>query len=104
VNLEEIEVLFTEEEVKLKIKELARKITCDYAGQDILVVGILKGAFIFMADLVREIELPLQLDFMDVSSYGHSTVSSGEVRIMKDLEESIEGKNVLIVEDIIDTG
>ncbi len=104
MNLEEVEVLFTEEEVRLKIKELGREITHDYAGQEILVVGILKGAFIFMADLVREIDLPVQLDFMDVSSYGHSTVSSGEVRIMKDLEESIEGKNVLIVEDIIDTG
>jgi hypoxanthine phosphoribosyltransferase len=104
LNLEEIEVLFSKEAIELKIKELAREITCDYAGQEILVVGILKGAFIFMADLVREIALPLQLDFMDVSSYGHSTVSSGEVRIMKDLEESIEGKNVLIVEDIIDTG
>ena len=104
MNLEEVEVLFTEEDVRLKIIELGREITHDYAGQEILVVGILKGAFIFMADLVREIDLPLQLDFMDVSSYGHSTVSSGEVRIMKDLEESIEGKNVLIVEDIIDTG
>ena len=104
MNLEEVEVVFTEEEVRFKIKELGREITHDYAGQEILVVGILKGAFIFMADLVREIDLPLQLDFMDVSSYGHSTVSSGEVRIMKDLEESIEGKNVLIVEDIIDTG
>jgi hypoxanthine phosphoribosyltransferase len=104
VNLEEVEVLFTEAEIRLKIKELAREITRDYADQEILVVGILKGAFIFMADLVREIDLPLQLDFMDVSSYGHSSVSSGEVRIMKDLEQSIEGKNVLIVEDIIDTG
>lgn len=104
MSLEEVEVLFTEEVVRLKIKELAREITRDYAGQEIMVVGILKGAFIFMADLVREIDLPLQLDFMDVSSYGNSTVSSGEVRIMKDLDDSIEGKNVLIVEDIIDTG
>jgi len=104
VNLEEVEVLFTEEVIRLKIKELANEITRDYAGQEVLIVGILKGAFIFMADLVREIDLPLQLDFMDVSSYGQSTVSSGEVRIMKDLDDSIEGKNVLIVEDIIDTG
>lgn len=104
MNLEEVEVLFTEEVIRLKIKELANEITRDYAGQEVLIVGILKGAFIFMADLVREIDLPLQLDFMDVSSYGQSTVSSGEVRIMKDLDDSIEGKNVLIVEDIIDTG
>lgn len=104
MNCEEVAVLFTEDEVRRKIKELARQITGDYAGQEIMVVGILKGAFIFMADLVREIDLPLQLDFMDVSSYGVSTVSSGEVRIMKDLDDSIEGKHVLIVEDIIDTG
>lgn len=104
MNLEEVQVLFTEEVVRSKIKELASAISRDYAGQEILIVGILKGAFVFMADLVREIDLPMQLDFMDVSSYGHSTVSSGEVRIMKDLDDSIEGKNVLIVEDIIDTG
>lgn len=104
MSLEEVEVLFTQEVVRRKIKQLGSEITRDYAGQEILIVGILKGAFIFMADLVREIDLPLQLDFMDVSSYGHSTVSSGEVRIMKDLDDSIEGKNVLIVEDIIDTG
>ncbi|MEA4925044.1 MAG: hypoxanthine phosphoribosyltransferase [Syntrophomonadaceae bacterium] len=104
MKLDEVEVLLTQEAVRNRIKELAGEISRDYAGQEILVVGILKGAFIFMADLVREIDIPLKLDFMDVSSYGISTVSSGEVRIMKDLEESIEGKNVIIVEDIIDTG
>ncbi len=104
MKLDEVEVLLTEVVVRHRIKELAREISSDYEGQEILVVGILKGAFIFMADLVREIEVPLKLDFMDVSSYGNSAVSSGEARIMKDLEESIEGKNVIIVEDIIDTG
>lgn len=104
MNMQDVEVMFTEKEVRKKIKELAEQITRDYAGEEILVVGILKGAFIFMADLVREIDLPLRLDFMDVSSYGVSTVSSGEVRIMKDLDDYIEGKNILIVEDIIDTG
>jgi hypoxanthine phosphoribosyltransferase len=104
VKLDEVEVLLTEVAVRHRIKELAREITRDYEGQEILVVGILKGAFIFMADLVREIGVPLKLDFMDVSSYGNSAVSSGEVRIMKDLEDSIEGKNVIIVEDIVDTG
>ncbi len=104
MNLSEVDILYSEQEVKAKIKELGQVITHDYAGQELFVIGILNGAFIFMADLVREIDLPLKLDFMDVSSYGASTVSSGEVRIMKDLEYSIEGKHVLIVEDIIDTG
>jgi hypoxanthine phosphoribosyltransferase len=104
MNLAEVEILFTEAEVKDKIKELGEQITRDYAGEEILAVGILKGAVIFMADLVRQIDLPLQLDFLEVSSYGSATVSSGEVRILKDLSYSIEGKNILIVEDIIDTG
>jgi hypoxanthine phosphoribosyltransferase len=104
LNKEEVDILFTEEEVKQKIRELGEQISLDYAGEELLVVGILKGAFVFMADLIRHIDLPLRIDFMDVSSYGVSTVSSGQVRIMKDLENSIEGKNVLIVEDIIDTG
>ncbi|MEA1962238.1 MAG: hypoxanthine phosphoribosyltransferase [Bacillota bacterium] len=104
MNLEEVDVLYTENEVKQVVKSLGREISADYAGEELLVVGILKGAFVFMADLVREIDCKVQLDFMDVSSYGHSTVSSGEVRIMKDLEYSIDGKNVLIVEDIVDTG
>ncbi len=104
MDLQDIEVLFTEAQVKERIKELAAQITKDYAGEEILVVGILKGAFIFMADLVREIELPVMVDFMSVSSYGVATVSSGEVRIMKDLDDSIEDKHVLIVEDIVDTG
>jgi hypoxanthine phosphoribosyltransferase len=104
VNLDEVDILFAEEELKQKIKELGRQIALDYNGEEILVIGILKGAFIFMADLVRQIDLPLEVDFMAVCSYGISTVSSGEVRILKDLDYSIEGKNVLIVEDIIDTG
>ncbi|CFX98609.1 Hypoxanthine phosphoribosyl transferase [Syntrophomonas zehnderi OL-4] len=104
MNLDEITVLYTAEEIQEKVCEMGRAISFDYEGESLLVVGILKGAFIFMADLVRQIKLPLQLDFIDVSSYGNSTVSSGEVRIMKDLEYSIKGKNVLIVEDIVDSG
>lgn len=104
MNLTDVEVLFTEEEIRAKIQEMGELISRDYAGQEILVVGILKGAFVFMADLIRQIDLPLHIDFMDVSSYGASTVTSGEVRIMKDLDDSIEGKHVLIIEDIIDTG
>ncbi len=101
----EFEVLLGTEEIQAKVKELGEAISRDYAGKELLVVGVLKGAFIFMADLVREIKgVRVTMDFMDVSSYGLSTLSSGEVRIMKDLECSIEGLNVLLVEDIIDTG
>ncbi|ATW25559.1 hypoxanthine phosphoribosyltransferase [Candidatus Formimonas warabiya] len=97
-------VLVTEKEIKSKIKEMGEAISQDYQGKEILVVGILKGSVVFMGDLVRKIKLPLQIDFMEVSSYGKSTESSGAVRILKDLETNIEGRNVLIVEDIVDTG
>jgi hypoxanthine phosphoribosyltransferase len=100
----EADILFEEDELRQKVKELGKKISHDYAGEELLVVGILKGAFIFMADLVREIDIPVAIDFMDVSSYGMSTLSSGEVRITKDLDFPLKDKNVLIVEDIIDTG
>ncbi len=98
------EVLIDENELHEKVVELGKKITFDYKGNDLLVVGILKGALIFMADLVRNLSLNVKIDFIDVSSYGHSTTSSGVVRILRDLDESVEGKHVLIVEDIIDTG
>lgn len=97
-------VLLSAEEIRARVRELGEQISSDYQGKELIVVGILKGAFIFMADLVRELKVPVILDFMDVSSYGSATVSSGVVRIEKDLETSIEGKHVLIVEDIIDTG
>ena len=98
------EVLYSREEIKNKVMAMGKQISEDYAGRELLVVGILKGAFIFMADLVREITVPLEIDFMDVSSYGLSTSSSGEVRIIKDLEYSVQDKDVLIIEDIVDTG
>lgn len=104
MNGKEVNILYSPEQVKNRIKELGQQISHDYKGEDLLVIGVLKGAFIFMADLVREIDLPLELDFISVSSYGASTVSSGEVRITKDLDFSVEGKSVLLVEDIIDTG
>lgn len=98
------EVLISEEEIKAKVKELAQKISEDYEGQELLLVCILKGGTVFLADLMREMEIPVEVDFMAISSYGDGTVSSGVVRILMDLETNIEGKNVLIVEDIIDTG
>lgn len=98
------QVLVSEEEIAKKVEELAKKITEDYKGQDLLLVGILKGSVIFMSALAQKIELPLQMDFMAVSSYGKSSTSTGEVRINKDLDFSVEDRNLLIIEDIIDTG
>jgi len=97
-------VLISREEIEARVKELGEEITKDYAGEDILVVGILKGAVIFMSELVQRIKKPVEMDFMAVSSYGKSATSTGEVRIIKDLDNSVEGRNILIVEDIIDTG
>lgn len=97
-------ILLTEEEIKAKVLEIGRTISADYEGKDLLMVGILKGAMIFMADLVRSITIPVEFDFMAVSSYGGSSKSSGVVRILKDLEQNIEGRHVLLVEDIVDTG
>lgn len=98
------EVLFDEAVLAAKVKELGIQIAEDYHGEDLLVIGILKGANVFMADLIRKIDLPIQIDFMAVSSYGHSTQSSGVVKINKDLDCEIENRHVLIVEDIVDTG
>ncbi len=98
------EVLITSKDIKGKTAELAHRIMADYQGKDLLLVCILKGGLMFLADLMRQIDLPLEIDFMAVSSYGDSTESSGVVRILMDLETNIQGRNVLIVEDIIDTG
>ncbi len=99
------EILLTEEEISEKVKYLGEQISQDYHKNDeIVVVGVLKGASVFMADLIRRIDIPVYIDFMAVSSYGYSTESSGIVRILKDLDFEIEGRHVLIVEDIIDTG
>ena len=97
------EILFTREEIQKKVQELGKIISNDYKGKKLILVGILKGAVPFMADLMREIDLDLEYDFMDVSSYS-GTTSVGEVRILKDISTHIEGKDVLFVEDIIDTG
>jgi hypoxanthine phosphoribosyltransferase len=98
------EVLISAEEIEDKIAGLGKVITEDYRGKDLLLVGVLKGALVFMADLSRKIQLPLEFDFMAVSSYGASTKTSGVVRILKDLDLEISGRHVLLVEDIIDSG
>lgn len=98
------EILLDEEAIRQKIKELGHKISKDYAGKELILIGILKGSVMFMSDLLKEITIPCSMDFMAVSSYGSSTKSSGIVRILKDLDFEIEGKDILLVEDIIDTG
>lgn len=97
-------VLLTEEDLKLKITQLGEEISRDYEGEELLLIGILKGSVVFMSDLARSISIPVSMDFMAVSSYGDGAESSGVVRILKDLDQEIKGKNILIVEDIIDSG
>ena len=97
-------ILFPSSELKTRISELGNQITDDYKGKEILLVSVLRGGIIFLSDLIKEIDLPLSIDFMSISTYGINGDTSGVVRITKDLEDSIEGKDVIIVEDIIDTG
>lgn len=98
------EIIIKEDEVLSKIKELSKQISEDYKNKNLLVVGILKGSVIFASDLIKNIEIPCEIDFMAVSSYGNSSETSGVVRIIKDLDHSIDGKDIIIVEDIIDSG
>lgn len=101
---EHVEVMLSEEEVDARIREIGEQISRDYAGKTVHLICVLKGGSFFMTELAKRITVPVTLDFMCVSSYGGSTKSSGVVRIVKDLDESIEGKNVLVVEDIVDSG
>ena len=98
------DVLIDQEALQHRIAELGEEVSADYAGRDLLLVGVLKGAVFFMADLMRGLSIPCEIDFMAISSYGDSTDSSGVVRILKDLDINIEGRDVLVVEDIIDSG
>ncbi|MBX4261797.1 hypoxanthine phosphoribosyltransferase [Clostridium estertheticum] len=98
------EVLYNEDQLRDKIRQMGEKVSKDYYGKDLILIGILKGSVIFMSDLLKEITIPCKMDFMAVSSYGNSTKTSGVVRILKDLDFEIQGKDVLIVEDIIDSG
>ncbi len=99
-----LEVLLSEEQLQTRIKELGGEITRDYAGRNPLLIGVLKGACFFLSDLLRAIDTRLSIEFMAISSYGSSTRTSGEVRIMKDLDVPVEGRHILVVEDIVDTG
>lgn len=97
-------ILYTQEELSRRVKELGEQITADYAGRRPMLISVLRGSYIFMADLTRAIDLDVTVDFMAVSSYGAGTVSSGQVEIKKDLSDSIEGRDLIIVEDILDSG
>lgn len=104
MNDDILKVLYSREQIQDATEKMGKQITKDFEGKDPLVICILKGAAVFYSDIVREIKTYCELDFMDVSSYGNETVSSGDVKIIKDLDTSVEGRNVLIIEDIIDTG
>ena len=101
---EKVRIFLPEQKVNARIEEIAQKISSDYAGQEVHLICILKGSVFFTCELAKRITVPVALDFMSVSSYGSSTVSSGKIEVKKDLDESIENKNIIIIEDIIDTG
>ncbi len=102
--MSDLKVLFSRDQIAQRVAELAAAITRDFAGEQVIFVGVLKGASIFLSDLARAVQVDATFDFISVSSYGKGAVSSGEVQLIKDLDESVEGKNVILVEDILDTG
>ncbi len=103
-KIDDLEIIISSEQINTRVREMAELISKDYSGKRPLLIGVLKGAVIFLSDLIRYLTITVEIDFIAVSSYGNSTASSGVVRILKDLEQSIQGKDVLIVEDIVDTG
>jgi hypoxanthine phosphoribosyltransferase len=104
LSLDNLRVLITREQIAAKVADLGERITADFAGEPVLLIGVLKGATIFLADLARQIQLDVSFDFIAVSSYGNAKRQSGEVRLVKDVDHSVEGKNIILVEDILDTG
>jgi hypoxanthine phosphoribosyltransferase len=104
VNRDAPEVLISEDEIQARVLELAEQISSDYAGEEVVMIGVLKGSFIFLADLSRRVSIPRTIEFIAVSSYGNGSVSSGAVRLVMDVRGNLDGKHVLIVEDIVDTG
>jgi hypoxanthine phosphoribosyltransferase len=104
IPLDKLKVLLTREQIEKKVAELGAQITRDFEGEAVVLIGVLKGATIFLADLARQIRLDVTFDFIAVSSYGNSKQQSGEVKLMKDVDQSMEGKNIILVEDILDTG
>src|SRR4030065_237804 len=104
MDKEQKEILYTQDKIKKRVRELADKISVDYSGGELIIVGIIKGAFFFMADLIRAISIPCSVDFVRCASYGTGSESSGKIVMTKDIETSIKGRDVLIVEDIVDTG
>ena len=102
--MDRLKVLLTREQIARKVAELGERITQDFSGESLVLIGVLKGATIFLADLARQIKLDVSFDFIAVSSYGNSKQQSGEVKLMKDVDHSMEGKNIILVEDILDTG
>ncbi len=102
--MDQLRVLITRDQIAAKVAELGARITADFAGEPLLLIGVLKGAAIFLADLARQIQLDVSFDFIAVSSYGNAKRQSGEVRLVKDVDHSVEGKNIILVEDILDTG
>ena len=102
--MDKLRVLITREQIAAKVTEMAAQITADFAGEPVVLLGVLKGATIFLADLARQIKLDASFDFIAVSSYGKAKQQSGEVKLMKDVDQSVEGKNIILVEDILDTG
>jgi hypoxanthine phosphoribosyltransferase len=101
---EELTLLFSRKEIAKTVARLAREISSDYGNKKVVIIGILKGAFMFLADLVRQLTIPVEIDFMRIATYGSQKESSGEIKVMKEVEAQLEGKDVLIIEDIVDTG